>query len=160
MFTEAIQTLSRTDQNKNRIYVHKSALTSYWKSLSFLPSKQDVLTSNSAALSGSNFTPDSEQAGYLCVCICVCHAQVAYRSNAKQPVYSDSSLLDRTDIQHAKDVSKLASQVTHIQLTQYAVKRQRQKVKATDKGWVNFKIKVETQGKQKWENTVTRTFSK
>lgn len=46
------------------------------------------------------------------MCLCVC-PQVAYKSNTKQQVYSDGSLLARTDIQHAKEVSKLASQVTH-----------------------------------------------
>lgn len=38
---------------------------------------------------------------------------MTYKSHAKQPTYSDSSLLARTDIQHAKEVSKLASQVAH-----------------------------------------------
>uniref|UniRef100_A0A3Q1JFV9 Nebulette n=1 Tax=Anabas testudineus TaxID=64144 RepID=A0A3Q1JFV9_ANATE len=39
--------------------------------------------------------------------------KVAYKSNTKQLTYSDCSLLARTDIQHAKEVSKLASQVKY-----------------------------------------------
>jgi len=38
---------------------------------------------------------------------------VAYKSSTNQLVYSDRSLLDRTDIQHAKQASELASQVIH-----------------------------------------------
>uniref|UniRef100_A0A3P8RZK8 Nebulette n=1 Tax=Amphiprion percula TaxID=161767 RepID=A0A3P8RZK8_AMPPE len=44
------------------------------------------------------------------------HAMEVTR-NQSEPVNSDGSLLDRTDIQHAKEVSKLASQVTHIVFT-------------------------------------------
>lgn len=47
--------------------------------------------------------------------MCGCFSQVAYKNNTKQPIYSDGSLLARTDIQHAKEVSKLASQVAHTQ---------------------------------------------
>uniref|UniRef100_A0A1A7XE56 Uncharacterized protein n=1 Tax=Iconisemion striatum TaxID=60296 RepID=A0A1A7XE56_9TELE len=40
-------------------------------------------------------------------------SNVAYKSNSKQPVYSDGSVLTRNDILHAKEVSKLASQVKY-----------------------------------------------
>lgn len=47
---------------------------------------------------------------YLCAC-----SQVVYKNTNKLPVYNDSSLLARTDINHAKEASKLTSQVKHTQ---------------------------------------------
>ena len=41
----------------------------------------------------------------------MCVLQVVYKNWKKLPVYSDSSLLARTDISHAKEASRLASQV-------------------------------------------------
>uniref|UniRef100_A0A3P9J2L7 Nebulette n=1 Tax=Oryzias latipes TaxID=8090 RepID=A0A3P9J2L7_ORYLA len=40
-------------------------------------------------------------------------SDVAYKNHTKLPVYSDCSLLTRTDIQHANEVSKLTSQVKY-----------------------------------------------
>lgn len=50
---------------------------------------------------------------------------MAYKNHTKLPVYSDCSLLTRTDIQHANEVSKLTSQVS--QDTQHALGREYRK---------------------------------
>lgn len=56
---------------------------------------------------------------------CVTSPQVAYKNNTKLPTYSDGSLLARTDIQHAKEVSKLASQVKYKESFDRQVKGQK-----------------------------------
>lgn len=47
----------------------------------------------------------------------VCVFQVVYKNTNKLPVYSDSSLLARTDISHAQEASKLASKVDRTENT-------------------------------------------
>ncbi|MEQ2158259.1 hypothetical protein GOODEAATRI_010444, partial [Goodea atripinnis] len=71
-----------------------------------VPDRPDIISATNASKLVSHVKLDQDLFE-------TCASQVGYKSNTKQPVYTDQSLLARTDILHAKEVSKLASQVKY-----------------------------------------------